>query len=250
MLLDYNIIIINENARLHIFNLKDINQEMKDYIDSKLPKIAEGEKQISLEIVKNKIKKFLNNKDEKTRMGIVAEFFIHLYLNYHGYKQECLFLNLEENSIKKGFDGYYSKCEQEWIMESKSGMTTTRDISHKAKIKKAYDDIENKLAGETSNNPWDNAYNHARIANAENSIIQNINRLSNEFEEGKFHDIKDFNIIPSSTIFLNNFWDNNLIKNIESDIRGLILNLKYRKIEIICLTKKSLNLFMSYLEVE
>lgn len=36
--------------------------------------------------------------------GAVAEFFVHLYLNILGLKQECLFLNLEENSIKKGFD--------------------------------------------------------------------------------------------------------------------------------------------------
>ena len=79
-------------------------------------------------------------KDDTTKIGAVAEFFIHLFLRELGYKQEFLFYNLEERSIKKGFDGYFSQGETQFIVESKSGFESTRNISHKAKIKEAYND--------------------------------------------------------------------------------------------------------------
>jgi hypothetical protein len=41
-------------------------------------------------------------------MGAVA-FMIHIYMNEVGFKQEFIFWNLEEESIKKkGFDSYYT----------------------------------------------------------------------------------------------------------------------------------------------
>jgi hypothetical protein len=138
------IIQINQNVTLHIFELQEITDEIKSFIDSKIVNITNGTRKIDLKIVKTKLKNFLaSKKGSTTEMGAIAEFFIHLYLSTQGYKQECLFFNLEENSIKKGFDGYYSKETLEWIMESKSGLSSTKGISHKSKIKEAYDDLDN-----------------------------------------------------------------------------------------------------------
>ena len=81
--------------------------------------------------------------------GSIAEFIVHLYLKACGFSQECLFKNLEEGSIKKGFDGYYTYSNEEWIMESKSGSIKTSGITHRAKIKEAYDDLKNKIDGES-----------------------------------------------------------------------------------------------------
>lgn len=252
--LTHQIFNINENVNLHIFELKEITADIKEFIDSKIVNITNGTRKIDLKIVKNKLKKFLSSKKgSTTEMGAIAEFFIHLYLSTQGYKQECLFTNLEEGSIKKGFDGYYSKNKSEWIMESKSGLNTTKGISHKSKIKEAYDDLDKKLKGNVKNNPWENAYNHAKHGDTntkESSIVKIIEKNSNDFENNIFKNIAYFNVIPSATIFLDGIWIDNDINKIKEDITNLVSTLLYQKLEIICFTKKSLNLFLNYLDLE
>lgn len=248
---------INEMVNLHVLELQEITGEIKALIDSKIVNITNGTRQRDLQIVKNKLRNFLSSKNDKTRMGAIAEFFTHLYLSTQGYKQECLFFNLEENSIKKGFDGYYSKDGLEWIMESKSGTVLTKGISHKSKIKEAYSDLDKRLQGikkpsETINNPWENAYNHAchRDVSTKETIVRNIEKLSDDFERGVFKNIKDFNIIPSASIFLNDVWINYNLDKLNREVENLVSELQYQKLEIICFTKKSLNLFMDYLEMD
>ncbi|QKF77110.1 hypothetical protein [Arcobacter defluvii] len=250
--LTHHIININNNVNLHILELQEITDEIKSFIDSKIVNITNGTRKIDLKIVKTKLKNFLaSKKGSTTEMGAIAEFFIHLYLSTQEYKQECLFFNLEENSIKKGFDGYYSKETLEWIMESKSGLSSTKGISHKSKIKEAYDDLDNKLKGNVSNNPWENAFRHAdqKSVNTQQNIVTNIDNFSNEFELGIFKDIKDFNIIPTATIFLDGSWSND-IEKIKQEITTLISTLQYQKLEVICFTKKSLNIFIDYLNLK
>jgi hypothetical protein len=256
--LTHQIISINKNTNLHIFELQKITNEIKNFIDTRIVNITNGTRKRDIKIVKNKLKNFLaSKKGSTTEMGAIAEFFMHLYLSTQGYKQECLFFNLEENSIKKGFDGYYSKNGIEWIMESKSGLSTTKGISHKSKVKEAYNDLDKRLKGikkpsETINNLWENAYNHAKHSDVgtKDSIVAKIENFSDEFELGIFKDIKDFNIIPSSTIFLDGIWIDNDICKITEDIKILVSTLQYQKLEIICFTKKSLNLFLDYLNLE
>ena len=182
-------------------------------------------------------------------MGAIAEFFTHLYLSEIGFKQECLFFNLEEGSIKKGFDGYYSKANEEWIYESKSGSINTKNISHRGKIKEAYIDLKKTIAGKKKNNPWQNAYNHAShmdVASA-SDIRKNLKNLSEDFINGKHHDIKNFNVIPGSTIFLNGNWKCLNSAELEKKIKKMITNFQFKKIHIICVNKKSLDLFWGYL---
>lgn len=251
--LTYEIINIDKDVNLHIFELKEITADIKEFIDSKIVNITNGTRKIDLKNAKGRLKKFLDSKKGSTiEMGAIAEFFIHLYLSTQGYKQECLFFNLEEGSIKKGFDGYYSKDQLVWIMESKSGSSDTKGISHKSKIKEAYNDLDDKLKGKVTNNPWENAYNHARHCdvNTEKSIVEIIEKNSDDFQCNIFKDIELFNTIPSSTIFLDGVWIDNDIDKIKEDITNLVLNLNYQKLEIICFTKRSLSLFRDYLDLE
>lgn len=239
------------NVNLHILELTEISPEIASFIDSKIVPITYGNALTALEIVKIELINFFESKHENTKMGAIAEFFIHIYLSMLGYKQECLFFNLEEGSIKKGFDGYYSKDGFEWIMESKSGSVNSKEISHTSKINEAYIDLKDKVSGNVANNPWKNAYNHARHGDVATSkeIVDNIKSISNDFVLKKFRDISEFNIIPSATIFLDNVWISHDYDSIKSDIINLVGKLTYKNLEIICFTKKSLQLFLDYLNM-
>lgn len=248
VLFDVTIKNISANINIHILEIENISPEFKTFIDDNLVSIYKGTRDIDLQLTKQKMFNFLNSKHYNTKMGAIAEFFIHLYLGTNNFKQECLMDNLEEGSIKKGFDGYYSKEDDEWLMESKSGSINTSGISHRGKVKEAYNGLKSLLSGGSTNNPWDNAYNHVshRDVGAKDSIIKNIQTLSDEFDMGVFYEIKNFNIIPSATIFYNGSMSidaNEIIKKLEL----LVNTFEFKKIEVICISKKSLDLFIDYL---
>jgi len=180
-------------------------------------------------------------------MGSISEFFIHLFLRSKNYKQECLWSNLEENSMKKGFDGYYSFENKEWIVESKSGSINTKGISHHDKLEKAYNGLKKSIEGKSSNNPWENAYYHASIptVNTKESIVKKIESLSLRYMMSDFANINEFNIIPCSTIFFDDSIDEEAN---EKEILLKIDNFEYKELEIICISKKSINLFFDYLK--
>lgn len=243
---------ISDSRKIYLLNIKGYSKELKDYIDKYIVSIREGDSGSDMRIVKKELLDFLDRKKDSTlRMGAVAEFFIHLLLNNLNFKQECLFSNLEENSIKKGFDGYYSKNDKEWIMESKSGMFTTNGISHPSKIKEAYDDLSNKISGRTLNNPWKNAYYHASLVNVNTneSIRKNIKRLSDSFVIGTYGRIEDFNIIPTSTIFLSNKWDDPDENDILRKMTDRVSNYECKDMVIICATKSSVEILQDILRV-
>lgn len=241
---------ISNGNYLHLINIEKIDSKLKELIDNSIVTICEGGTNTDLNIIKKRLIKFLTpKKGTTTEMGAIAEFFTHLYLNEIGFKQECLFLNLEEGSIKKGFDGYYSLLNEGWIYESKSGSISIKNISHRGKVKEAYNDLKKKISGDVKNNPWQNAYNHARHTDVGSvlDICQNLKKLSEAFIKEEYHDIKDFNVIPGSTIFFEGNWKHIESADIEIKIKKIVEKFEFKKINIVCVNKKSLELFWNYL---
>ena len=226
---------------IHYVNIEDIDENLEKLIEDQIVSIWDGHSDTTIDVVKTEIFNFLKSKSESIKKGAIAEFIIHLYLKNCGFTQECLFRNLEEGSIKKGFDGYYSFSNEEWIMESKSGSINTEGISHKKKIKEAYDGLKNKIEGNESNNPWSNAYNHAKVAGTTKDILGNIKTLSNNYVRNIFPNINDLNIIPTSTIFHEGSWEHDLVKSDHDSITTQSESFVYNKINIICVNKKSID---------
>lgn len=226
---------------IHFINIQDIDTKLQSLIEENITSIWDGDFGTPIDVVKTEIFNFFKTKSDDIKKGAVAEFIVHLYLKVCGFSQECLFKNLEEGSIKKGFDGYYSFSNEEWIMESKSGSIDTNGISHKKKIKEAYDDLKDKIEGKVTNNPWSNAYNHAIAAGTSPDILKNIKNLSINYVRKTFPDISTLNIIPSSTIYHNGIWDDNLVKPDHDTISKLSESFNYKKINIICVNKKSID---------
>lgn len=235
------------NKRVHVIDVEDFATELISFIDEYFVEICEGDAGGNLATLKKYVKEFIETKDQRTQMGAAAEFFIHLYLKHLGYKQLFTFLNLEEKSIKKGFDGYYTLSDETWIMESKSGSINTQNISHPSKIKEAYSDLIDKFRGNVSNNPWRNAFNHARVVGARNSIKETIRKLSEDFVNSIYPSIDEYNIIPASTIFLDDSWIEMDVTDFETKMTTTIEEMKCKELFVICVNKKSLKLFLDYL---
>ncbi len=137
---------ISTQLVLTIIDIEDINEPIKRVLDENFVLICEGNTGSDLTTVKTHVKNLYSTKNKEWIMGATAEFFVHLYIRLTGFKQECLFLNLEENSIKKGFDGYYSKDGIEWLMESKAGSIESKDISYAGKVTLAINDLAAKIS--------------------------------------------------------------------------------------------------------
>lgn len=242
---------LGDGNQLHFINIPALDEDITNLIDARIVSICEGSSSTDLATIKRRLTAFLKNKtDEKHVMGAIAEFFGHLYLTEIGFKQECLFLNLEDNAFKKGFDGYYSLNGESWIYESKSGSTATSGVTHESKVSLAYSDLKEKISGNPANNPWQNAYNHASHVDvgADASIRQHLKALADAFVHGTRQDISSFNIIPGSTLFLEGAWSNIDVADLTPKLKQLIESFHFTKIHIVCVHKASIDLFWSYLE--
>lgn len=242
---------LGNGNHLHFINIPTLNDKIKEHIDTNIVAICEGGADTDVATIKQRLTTFLSSKKgTTTEMGAIAEFFGHLYLTEIGFKQEFLFLNLEEGSIKKGFDGYYTFNNDAWIYESKSGSIKTDGASHEAKISLAYSDLKTKISGESANNPWQNAYNHASHFDVgpNISITKNLKALANAFTQGKRQDIASFNIIPGSTLFLGGGWSDIDVVQLTPKLKQLVDSFSFNKIHILCVNKASIELFWSYLK--
>lgn len=220
-------------------------KEIKDKINKEFVDIVHADPEYNLKPIKLEVKKFLDDKTEKQKYGAVAEFFSHIVLRELGYIQQCLYRNLEENSMKKGFDGLYLFESSFWIMESKSAIT---EKTHRDKINEALASISDLIEGRTKNNPWANAVNH--ILCLENgkrneTIKKRIKKLSNDYLENKLHKVNEFNLIPVSTLFVTN---TQIVDDIVKDINELLSNSTYKNIVVVCLDNYIYDEFIKYLE--
>lgn len=240
---------INDKVQVTIIDIDKIDESEKAYIDKAFVRICEGSSESDIATVKKRVARLFAGKKFEWKMGAIAEFFIHLYMLANNFKQEFLYLNLEENSIKKGFDGYYSKIGQDWLMESKAGSVESR-VSHASKVREAMKDLSNKVSGKTSNNPWQEAYSHASHIDvgSESAIRKKIKKLSDEFVNGKYNNIENFNTMPCGTIFLTGIWQQQNHEAIKKDIGGLLPMLEGTNIHVVCTTQKSVEMFLQYIE--
>lgn len=251
---DEKTIKINDDAKIIILNY-DADKKLSKFIDNYIVSICEGASDSDIDCVKSDISDYLSTKKQFQRIGAVSEFFAHLYFINKGFKQECLFFNLEENSPKKGFDGVYSILGEFWIMESKS-RKFAKNVSHNSNMRIAYNDLNDKFMGKKKkklkNNPWKNAYNHASHKDvwANISLQQTFKQLSNDFRNKKFTDCSSYNIIPCSTIIDEEKMTNEKLEKLVKAITKLSENFKYKKIILIAISSRIYDFFIKYLEVK
>ena len=239
---------IDENKKIIIINIEEISTELEEEINRYITEIWEGYTDGDISDVKKEILKYLGEIEEEKKVGAIAEFFIHLYLKINKYEQYCLFQNLEEDkSFKKGFDGLYAINNEKLLVESKS--TEKIDKRHHSKISEAYNDLNKKVTGKESNNPWKNAYNHASNRDLEvpDDVRKAIKKLSREYTNGNYSTIDNYNIIPCSTKFFKEDKEKERIGNTKVEVENKIESFEFKKIKAICVNNKIADLFIQYL---
>ncbi|MFC1467279.1 hypothetical protein ACFLQY_01115 [Verrucomicrobiota bacterium] len=110
------------------------------------------------------------NKTDETKKGMIGELLCHVLFSEYFPEYEIIspFFNMEEKSIRKGFDlVLYSRSEKNvWISEVKSGELLINDTPDKATqryLDAGKKDLNRRL-NENSNTFWLNAVNAACIA--------------------------------------------------------------------------------------
>ena len=257
MIINSTIENISDDLKLHFIDIGDYDNTIIEAIKNSISKICNGVAgDEDIEVLKIEMRNWFLGKDDAKVCGFISEFFCHLYLNQLNFEQHFLFRNLEETrAMKKGFDGLYQFEDEIFLYESKSSLPTTLTSTHNANIGEAYRDLRDKLNGSKLDSqgnpldPWSNAVNHASLQqiNPNKTLIQNLNDFKKKFIKGRFENIKYFNIIPSSTIYMGSSWKNIDIVDLKTKLLSLIKRYEYKKINVICINKKSVDGFITYL---
>ncbi|NVZ16940.1 Hachiman antiphage defense system protein HamA [Pseudomonas sp. IPO3775] len=165
---------VDEYAMCCVERLSD---ELKETIKENLSLICHGAQKVSRgkemykygETIKGFWERY-SSKPANTKTGMLGELLAHVIILkfFPDFEVASAFFNLEERSIKKGFDLilFKPKSKNVWITEVKSGQlhasgtscTTTTDL-----LSTARDDLKRRLSEQQSNH-WLNAVNTANAA--------------------------------------------------------------------------------------
>lgn len=212
-------VVSNKQDGYAIFHILKFSEEMKKLIRQQLSSICYGASNARSSrktynynsTIKEFIKRY-NSKNENIQKGMIGELLIHILLNefFPNFETVTPFFNLEERSVKKGFDVVLTdKVEKSiWITEVKSGEIhkdknaneTTMDLLEKAKI-----DLFTRLNDDENQSLWLNAINGAKIAydshnDLKDAVIDILEKCADDSQDGNINS-NDINVFLASVLF-------------------------------------------------
>lgn len=177
------------------FTIEEISDELKEVLRARLSEICYGAAKASRNDVLYSYKKTLtaffkkfDSKSPDTQKGMIGELLTHvLFLHYENdFRAASPYFNMEEDSIKKGFDLvlHHGTSSQIWFVEVKAG-----ECGHQTSIKKlggllslAKNDLKTALNSER-NTLWQNAVNGATVVIQESGLKEQIETLLESYNE-------------------------------------------------------------------
>ncbi|WP_157755425.1 DUF1837 domain-containing protein [Marinobacter salinus] len=185
--------ITTENTELAtVCRIEIFTDELKAEIRNRLAAICHGKDKVEAGSIiasyRETLKVFLDiyaKKSEDTRKGMIGELLTHILLlkEFPDYESANPYFNMEEASIKKGFDliVFDQTCNELKIVEVKSGGAGPHgsDRANKALLNTAKNDLKGRL-NDNKIHIWMNAINGAKIALSDGKIKNEINRILEE----------------------------------------------------------------------
>lgn len=201
-----------------LFCVNDFTEEIKNELRAQFAAICHGEDYAgsgrAMYNYRNTVKEFLKRYEGKTseiKVGMIGELLIHLLMGiyFDEYKVVTPFFNMEERSIKKGYDVVLTEVDNPsiWLTEVKSGQLhrnknanqTMSDLLNTAKA-----DLQTRL-NEENETLWHEAINGAKIAfdtqnTMKDAVMDVLMSWGDEAYNGN-NTSKDKNVILSGVVF-------------------------------------------------
>jgi len=207
-----------KNEDYGLIHIDDLDDTIKDKIRTSLSKICHGISKSTtdraLYSYKETLKEFIkryNLKTEDTKKGMIGELLSHIFILdvFPNFKTVSPYFNLEERSIKKGFDLvlYSQESNDIWITEVKSGeqhKNKTSNKTNKVLLDKAKNDLKERL-NEDNSTLWENAINGATISLEKYSDMKDaVNHILGDISDSvvkKEQTSDDKNVVLISSLF-------------------------------------------------
>lgn len=247
-----------------VFHVDELSNELKQAIRDHLAEICHGEDKFNSNSqaysYKKTLKHFLErykSKPEDTKKGMVGELLTHILIkNYKPeFKQSSPFFNLEEMSIKKGFDLLFMQLEKEelWFAEVKSGGSENQKSKSKNNVllKKAHDDMSEKLKSKRES-LWHNAINGATSVMVQGKVKDEVKRLLEasliESQENSVENSNQ-NVVLVSVLY-NELTDKILLEDVHLFQGNVHQKAPYKNVIVFSIQKKTFEAIASFLESE
>lgn len=247
-----------------VCRIKYFSDALADAIRSNLSAICHGpEAKKRHQIIasyKETLKEFnrrYKTKGELIQKGMIGELLTHVLLlyNYPDFHPVSPFFNMEEASIKKGFDLvlFDQTSKEVWLSEVKSGAAQEKeaDAFNKILLERAKNDLKERL---TNNEPslWLNAINGASAALASGDIKNRVdNILERGFEEasGNTQVSNSKNVILISVVY-KGVDDPVSLAQAENKHKGVAADNCFRDVIVFSIQKQTYQRIAKFLESE
>lgn len=201
-----------------LFCINEFSDEIKNELRGHFAAICYGDDYAEngrlMYSYRNTVKEFLKRYEGKTpeiKVGMIGELLIHLLMGifFDEYKVVTPFFNMEERSIKKGYDVVLTEVDNPtiWLTEVKSGQLhrnknanqTMSDLLNTAKA-----DLQTRL-NEENETLWHEAINGAKIAfdtkNTMKDAVMNVLMSWGDDAYSGINTSEDKNVILSGVVF-------------------------------------------------
>lgn len=178
-----------ETDNATVCRVEEFTDELKYEIRNRLSTICHGKDKVEegsvLSSYKETLKVFLRTyaeKSEDIQKGMIGELLTHILLlkEFPKYESANPYFNMEEASVKKGFDlvVFDHACNNLRVVEVKSGGSGRKesDSANKTLLNKAKTDLKERL-NENNIQIWWNAINGARLALSGGRVKDEISRI-------------------------------------------------------------------------
>ncbi len=175
--------------------IEDITDDLRYVIRARLSEVCYGAAKASRNLVlysyKKTLKAFFEKFDAKstdTQKGMIGELLTHvLFLHYEDeFRAASPYFNMEENSIKKGFDlVLHHKAKSEiWFVEVKAGECGLETSINKlgGLLSLAKNELKTALCSDR-NTLWQNAVNGASLVIQDSGLKSQIETLLESYNE-------------------------------------------------------------------
>lgn len=172
-----------------VCRIETFSDELKAEIRNRLAAICHGKDKVRAGSIvasyKETLRVFLNvyaKKSENIRKGMIGELLTHILLlkTFPNYESANPYFNMEEASIKKGFDliVFDQDSERLKVVEVKSGSAgpISADPANKALLNLAKTDLKGRL-NDNKIQIWINAINGASLALSGGKLKEEINQI-------------------------------------------------------------------------